>query len=134
MKKVLLSVLASFLICSSALASQEGVLALQDFKIETRGIGESGPVIVTGKQDEKNQVTALKVEAFGKAFELKAADLEKIPKFPYNGIQLSFETGYKELGGRTIYVNLQFGFTSGNKQRVLITIPENAAIKVEPLK
>ncbi len=58
-------------------------------------------------------------------------DLSKIPKFPYNGVQLSYERGYEILGGRTIYLVLQTGFTSGLEQKVLIILNEEGKFVIE---
>ena len=126
MRKGLFTLMFVLMVASPALASKEGVLALQQFRVESK-IPKSDSVVVTGQQNDKNEIKELKVEAFGKSYELNKDDLKKIPQFAYNGIQLSYEQDI-------VYVTLQFGFTSGNKQRVLVTVPKKGDIKVEQLK
>jgi len=133
MKSILFFLVTSMLVIPPAFASKEGVLKLNTFSLESKGIAEFGPVKVVGEQSEQNEVKSLSVEAFGKKIELKPEDLSKIPKQPYNGIQLSYEQGYPEMGGKTVYITLQFGFTSQVKQRVLVTITEKGEIKIKEL-
>ena len=52
-------------------ASQEGVLPLASFTVESPGIGESGPVVVSGRQNQTG-FEVLEVNAFGRTFKLTA--------------------------------------------------------------
>lgn len=47
-----------------------------------------------------------------------------------NGIQLSYEVGYKELGGRTLYIVFSQGFTSGAVVKRFVTVTESGSVKV----
>jgi len=132
--KILLAFLACFFLQSIAFASQEGVLDLSNFTVKSKGIGSSGPVLITGARNEQNEFVSLKIEAFGKEYNVSPEGLKKIPEGFYNGIQLSYEHGYKELGGRTIYIVLQMGFVSKTDNRALITLSENGDIKIEEIK
>ena len=132
--KILLALLACFFLQAIAFSSQEGVLDLSDFTVKSKGIGSSGPVLITGARNEQNEFVSLKIEAFGKEYNISPEELKKIPKGFYNGIQLSYEHGYKELDGRTIYIILQMGFVSKTNSKVLITISENGNIKIEGIK
>src|SRR5262245_48047240 len=85
-----------------AQGSQEGALALSSFTIQSVGIGGSGPVTISGTQDA-NMVTALNVKAFDKEFNLTTKQLQELKGLGANGIQLSYERGYKDIGGRTLY-------------------------------
>lgn len=134
MKLLILAALLIILLTPRVFASQEGVLELDGFTIKSEGIGESGPVVVSGTKNNKNIFSSFIVKAFGKEYKLQGEDLEKISGKHYNGIQLSYEHGYKELGGKTIYIILNFGFTSGIKERTLITITESGSIKTETMK
>jgi hypothetical protein len=50
----------------------------------------------------------------------------------YNSIQISREAGYAELGGRTIYVKLGVGFTSGQLSRTrYVVVTEAGTIIVQ---
>jgi hypothetical protein len=51
-----------------------------------------------------------------------------------NSIQLSYEHGYKDLGGRTIYLLMTMGFTSGVPQGKLVSVTERGDIKIEDIK
>lgn len=134
MKKALFLIISLMLFLPQAFASKEGVLRLDSITIKSEGIGESGPILITGKQNEQNKFTYLKIEAFGRTYEIAQEYLNKIPKFPYNGIQLSYEHGYKELGGKTIYIIFQMGFTSGTMRQVLLSLSENGEVKIEEIK
>jgi hypothetical protein len=134
MKILILIAVIIILLTSCVFASQEGVLPLDTFTIKSEGIGESGPVVISGTMNNKNLFTGLTIKAFGKEFKISEENLKKIPEKPYNGIQLSYETGYKELGGKTVYIILQFGFTSGIKEKTLITVTEAGSVKIETIK
>ena len=131
MKKIIFVFLILSLFVSNAYSSEEGVLSFSSFIFKSKGIGESGPVIVSGEKNNKNEIVFLNIEAFGKKYELTKKNLKSIPKLPYNGIQLSYEHGYKELGGKTIYISFQLGFNSGVKEKILIIITENGKIEIE---
>jgi len=134
MIKIILIIVIILFLTSDVFASQEGVLTLSEFTIQSKGIGESGPVIISGKQNDKNEFTELTIKAFGKVYKLSEEDLKKIPEKYYNGIQLSYEAGYKELGGKTLYIVLMSGFLSGIREKTLITITESDSVRVETLK
>jgi len=113
---------------SASYASQEGILALSSFRIESAGIGSSGKVVVEGKQNEKSQIVSLKVSAFGKEYVVSKEKLAGLAELLANGIRISYEAGYAELGGRTIYIQLQMGFTSSTRKQVLITVIEDGKV------
>lgn len=133
MCKIVLPLFMAMVLQSVSFASEEGVLNLSDFTIKSVGIGNSGPVQITGVVDKERVVASLKIEAFGKEYSLSQDELTKVPKGFYNGIQLSYEEGYKQLGGKTVYIILQMGFVSGVRSRVLITFTESGTIKIEPI-
>ena len=115
---------------SGVRASQEGTLAFGTFRVESPGIGSSGPVIVSGTQGKG--ITSLRVEAFGKHFDLTPDQLKSLQRVTANGLQLSYEGGYEELGGRTIYLLFTTGFTRQVIQRAFVTIKESGYVKVGP--
>jgi hypothetical protein len=104
-------------------------LALSSFTIESAGIGASGPVQVTGKQDNKG-ITDIRIKAFEKEFIPSETQLSSLSGLAANGIQLSYEAGYKELGGRTIYLLFSKGFTSGMVQSRTVEVNEKGEIRV----
>ncbi|MFH1074863.1 MAG: hypothetical protein V1752_07230 [Candidatus Firestonebacteria bacterium] len=134
MKKIFFAVFVFTLISMNAFASEEGVLKLSKFTVESKGIGNSGPVKISGEQNQQNEITSLKIEAFGKDYKISDESLKKLPKAMYNGIQVSYEEGYKELGGKTIYIIFQMGFTSGVTKQVVLSLAENNTVNVEEIK
>lgn len=121
MVRLLIAVLVMAWIARMAIASQEGTLVIGSFRFESPGIGESGPVIVSGIQGAAG-IESLKVEAFRRQFILGQPRLQQLNGFRFNGVQLSYEHGYKELGGRTIYLLFSKGFTSGVVERRFVII------------
>ena len=111
------------------LASKEGILTLDKLNLESNGIGESGPVNVSGTQTPAG-ITSFRVEAFGKTIELTPPQLKELEGGQYNLIQLSYERGYAELGGRTIYIKLGKAFTSGEVRGVVVVVTEDGKVKV----
>jgi hypothetical protein len=107
-------------------------MPLASFTLQSNGV-DSGPVSVSGSQDATG-VTALTVKAFGKNYALTRAHLQQLRGTIENGIQLSGEGGYPELGGRTIYLQLTMGWTSGIHSGKLITIKERGDITIEAAK
>jgi hypothetical protein len=120
----------SALFVNSALGSKERILEWRTFQIESLGTSESGAVTVTGSQSSKG-IDSIRVDAFGKSFTLKEEDLAKLRGVMANSVQLSFEAGYHELGGRTIYLLIATGFTSGTTKGKMISITERGDIRIE---
>ena len=112
-----------------AFASEEGILAFGSFRIESPGIGESGPVAISGTQTPEG-LQSLTVEAFGKKVVLSPAQLHDLSAASVNNVQLSYEAGYKELGGRTVYIQFAKGFTSGIVTRKFVVVTESGTVKV----
>src|SRR5258708_3047029 len=71
--------------------SQEGVLAFSRFRIESDGIGSSGKIVVEGSQNEKTQIVALKVSAFGKDYVVPHEKFVRLAELHSNGIRISYE-------------------------------------------
>lgn len=113
----------------TAHASREGLLQLSLFSIESTGIGNSGPVEVSGSQDDKG-ITTIRIKAFHKEFTPTKTQMSSLRNFTSNGIQLSYEAGYKAVGGRTIYLLFSKGFTLGQIQSRLVTVNEAGGISI----
>ena len=96
-----------------AVASQESVVTWDTFRVESHSTGE--PVVVSGKQNTEG-LQELRIEAFGRAFTVSQATLRKLGRM-INGMQISSEPGYPELGGRTVYVVFSQGFVAGGTQQ-----------------
>lgn len=126
-----IAVAGVLLVPTSTWASREGILAIGEVRIASPGIGESGPIVVTATGDSKG-FSALEVQAFGHAARLTEAQLAQLQGQLVNGVQLSYEAGYKESGGRTVYIVLSKGFTSGTQESQQVSVNEEGVVKVEP--
>jgi hypothetical protein len=111
------------------ISSQEGVLMFSDFAVTSPGIGESGPVSVSGTQTTDG-IASLRVKAFGKEVVANPGQLKNLRGFSANGMQLTYEGGYKELGGRTVYLVLIKGFTSGTQSTQRVEVNERGDFKI----
>jgi hypothetical protein len=128
--RTLVAALTLFTFAVPLSASQEGILPFSSFHLESSGIGESGKVVVEGRQDANEHLIELRILAFGKVYQVPADKLALLADLPSNGIRISYERGYVEMGGRVIYVQLQMGFTSFTKKDVFISVTESGEIKV----
>ena len=125
-----IALLVSCLLLQVAEASQEGVLSFSEFQIKSNGIGESGIIIVNGKKDNNGNFTSLSVGAFGKTIDIPHIIMEQIPSQNQNGIQLSYEAGYRVLEGKMIYLQFQDGFISGVRETFIISVSESGNIEI----
>ena len=120
----------SFLAATDTYGSQEGMLRWSSFLIDSEGIGSSGPVTISGKQ-EKAGISAMTVKAFGRVYELRQEHLDLLKSMSVNGMQISYDGGLKK-GGRTIYIQLSSGFfVSGIKARKLVVVREGGDVSVQ---
>lgn len=122
-------VLALVFFGAGAQASQEGLLPLTTFQFQSTGNGDTGSVSVWGSVGDRG-LSELNVSAFGKHFTLNSEQLKMLRGLDVNGCQLSFEHGYKEVGGRTLYVKLTKGFTSGIDRAATVVIQEDGSVAV----
>jgi len=114
-----------------ALASKEGVLSLDSFQVSSAGIGNSGPVTVSGEQNAQH-LLSMNVSAFGRRVSLNQDQLAELRAGLFNGIQISYESGWKEVGGRTVYIVFSMGFTSGVQSTQIVSVNEQGIVKVSP--
>jgi hypothetical protein len=111
------------LAAGGSVASEEGALMWSSFTVRSGGIGTSGPVTVSGTQGG-NGITAMEIDAFGRKVVLDDVHLQRLKGVTMNGMQLSYENGYEQLGGRTLYIQLSLGFTSGTPVRKVLVVHE----------
>jgi len=123
-----LLVVAVALVCGRVVASEEGAFTFRKFRFESAD--ESGPVVVSGTQKDTG-IDTLRIDAFRRSFTLTPAQLKQLRGLIVNGVQLSGEGGYKELGGRTLYLILSMGFTSGSANAKLVSLNERGDVKIE---
>ena len=129
MRRIIIGILILLSYLPSSYASKEGALQFSAFTIKSPGIGSSGPVTVTGERSEEG-FSSLNVAAFGKSFVLNSSQLAQLRSLSVNGIQISYETGYPQFGGKTIYLVFSKGFTSSLRESRLVTVKERGDINV----
>ncbi|MDK9712677.1 MAG: hypothetical protein OEL86_01000 [Sulfuritalea sp.] len=110
-------------------ASQEGALLVSEFAVSSPGIGSSGPVRVSGTQRSEG-IVSLRVQAFGREYVLPAALVAELQGFHANGLLFSYESGYKETGGRTVYLGFVRGFTTGVQASKHVSVSESGEFKL----
>jgi len=120
----------TLLLMQNVHASKEGALSFSEFTLKCQGIGASGEITLKGKNDGKGNFNTLKILAFKKEYVLTKDQLKKLAPFSPNGIQMTYESGYKELGGRTVYLKFHTGFVSGIKTYKLVTVREDGSIAI----
>ncbi len=125
------AIAAALFVPTPSRASQEGILPIGALHVTSPGIGESGPVEVTATRGSDG-FSSLAIQAFGRTIKLTAVQLAALHGQFVNGVQLSYEAGYKELGGRTVYIVLSKGFTSGTQETQRISVNEQGTVAVEP--
>ena len=103
MIKIFACLVASISVALLAEASRERYLVFNEFRIEADARGDIGRVVVTGNRNDRGSLESLHVGFLELSVIVPESMLSRIPRYA-NGIRLSAETGYRELGGRTIYV------------------------------
>lgn len=86
----------------SALASEEESLEYSEIRIAAPERKDVGKVVFAAKVGE-NQAQSVRVEAFGKKYELSKVELEKLAELPLSSLGITHEAGYERTGGHTVY-------------------------------
>ena len=90
-------------------------------------------MVVSGKQNSDG-LQELTVEAFGRSFPVPESTLRKLGRL-INGMQISSEPGYAEVGGRTVYIVFTQGFFVGETQQSsAIIVNERGDVDVRSAK
>lgn len=114
---------------SAAFASQEGAVPVAEFSIGWDG-GEDGPITARGVRRPDGSLQRFTVTAFGRALEMPDAVMAELAKLRFNGVLLSAEPGYPDLGGRTAYLQFVVGFTSGTASSVVVAVNERGDVRL----
>ena len=128
--QIIIATMLTMLSAGLCHASEEGLLPLSTLTAESAGIGKSGPISVIARKDNSNQWIEVTISAFGKEFSLNEDQRKQLDGEFVNGLMLSYEEGYEDLGGRTVYIIFIRGFSSGIKMRQLVSIAENGTISI----
>jgi hypothetical protein len=124
------AVVMPLVLARPAYASKEGGLSLYSVKLDSQGMDDSGPVHVEMKRSDEG-IESLKVSAFGKTETAPSALLESIKQKSWlNGVQLSWERGYRDTGGKTIYLSLTEGGAWGVVVVAVIGFNEDGKFRV----
>jgi hypothetical protein len=121
--------LSSVSLVLPAYATSEGVLLPSTFGLASPGIGESGPVKISGSHNASG-LSSLIVEAFGRKYVLSSAQLKLLAGHSINGVAMSYARGPSSLGGRQLYVLLSKVFTSGTAEMISVTFTEKGSISI----
>ncbi len=67
---------------------------------------------------------------FGREFIAPSSTVQELKGFSANGLHLSYEHGYKEIAGRTVYLSFSRGFTSDVVSTKTVAVNESGEFKV----
>ena len=109
--------------------SREGTLVWSSFVIESAGVGSSDTVAITGSLSG-GSITSMTIKAFGRDVVLERAHLDALKGLPMNGVLLTYEHGYEEAGGRTVYVKMLSGFLSGVRASKVLVVNERGDVRI----
>jgi hypothetical protein len=132
MKTVIRTLVFIFLIISCCYASQEGIIQANEISFHSNGIQNSGPIHVQMNSGKSGAITSFSIFAFGKPYSLTNAELSKIPKNLYNGLNVTYERGYLDLGGQTLYIVLSSRFSGATRFETIITFTETLPVQIVP--
>ncbi len=111
-------------------ASKEGILPLTNFVVESKGLDGSGPIVITGRSDG-DHISFLEVEAFGKTYTVPAGIIGDLGNIYVNGLSISYEAGYKVIGGRSLYITFIRSFLKKETTRISLVLKENGDIRIK---
>ena len=120
----------AFTLARPANASKEGGLSLYNVVLDSPGMLGSGPIHVEMKRTDDG-IGELAVSAFGRNEMAPPELLESInEKDGISGVMLSWEQGYKVMGGQTVYILLTEGASWGNVVVAIIKFSEDGKFGV----
>jgi hypothetical protein len=133
----ILFMVATFVAClvpfSYANADEEGRVPLAHVQFNSAGLDNSGPIQVEAVQNEQG-LSQLNVSAFGSLRSLTQSQLAPMQGYVVNAIGVSYSRGYSNTGGRSLYVLLLQGFSSGAEVVAVVTVTEHGKIRVKVIK
>lgn len=128
--KCVLVAMVCVAIAGPVLASQEGALPVADFAITWEGGEGLGRITVRGSRNPDGSLQRVTVAAFDRTIELAAPILAELSKIRFNGVLVSGEPSYPELGGRTAYLQFVVGFTTGVASSVIVAVDESGNVRL----
>jgi hypothetical protein len=110
-------------------SSQVALLPISKFEVATVGKGDSGAIRIFGTQNAQG-IDSLTVEAFGRKTNLSQKDLAQLKGLFSNGLVLSYEHLFAELGGRTVYLLFIDGFDANSDASCTVEVSESGAVRI----
>ena len=138
MKTIIILLVSIRIMALACLGSEEIPLPLGAADI--KGWTEIAGGVRIQIESPKGSIDSVKITAFGRDIKIPDAELAKLKGVIYSEVSISHEGGYEELGGHTIYFILRFTDMFGGdpfkgdsmlEERVRISVPKNAPVKVE---
>jgi hypothetical protein len=118
---------------NSADADEEGRLPIAHMYFDSEGLDNSGPININALQDSTG-ISELKVSAFGKLNTVTKAQLVALSGRVFNAVGASYSRGYANTGGRSVYVLLCQGFSSGMEVAAVVTITERGDVRIRAIR
>jgi len=109
-------------------SSQVALLPISKFEVATVGKGDSGAIRIFGTQSAQG-IDSLTVEAFGRRMNLSQKDLAQLKGLFSNGLILSYEHLFPELGGRTVYLLFVDGFDANSDASCTVEVSESGTVR-----
>ena len=124
-----LTVLLLTLSATAARASEEGTVALSEFRMATADAPPLGRAIVSGKLSYPSFVS-LEAEAFGRKYSVPAQQLAKLKGFSPNGLYLSQITAGAHSPTARLYLVLVSSFLSSPPERRYVVFMADGRIGI----
>ena len=113
-----------------AVADEEGRMPLSRIQFDSAGLDNSGPVHVEVTQSAQG-VTEMNVSAFGSLHKLPSDQLSTVKGLIFNTVGVTYSRGYAIVGGRSVYILLCQGFSSGASVLAIVTVKEKGASRIK---
>ena len=104
LKLLLPMILAAF--GSFGMASEEEIPAWKSVRVECEDVPEAGKIVFAAASSA-GKFSSCEVSAFGTPHKLAGPELEKLRNFSLDGLRITHEAGYPQLGGHTVHFKLR---------------------------
>lgn len=105
-------------------ASEEDFANWRTVQIEFGSLGQAGPASLNISSGTDG-IEKFQLNAFGKTFSLKEADLKKLAGFPLHSLEVTHEAGYEILGGYSVHIKLYRVNAKSQRDTAIITFQKN---------
>ncbi len=129
-KALVVLALSMMSLTTTSFASKEVIVSANMLTFRSNGFGRTGPISIDVEASDSGSISMVKISAFGKTEKLNIQELQKIPKSNYNGIYVTYESGYKEVGGHTLYIVLTTGLHDYKAFETMMIFTETLPIEI----